>query len=116
MHGLVKILRILPLLWVSFRGFLWKLGYLILFYFILFIHHFFADYYLVCFDISLSRFNLPQRPLSELRPQKFPRVGDEEFAFNSCNEETDDQGEGDEEESANETDEDATERTPLLVN
>ena len=64
----------------------------------------------------LSRFNLPQRPLSDLRPQDFPRIGDEEFAFDSYDEETDDQGEEEEEETANETHEDATEQTPLLVN
>ena len=40
---------------------------------------------------------MPQRPLTELRPQKFPRIGDEEFAFDSYNEDTDDQGDEEEE-------------------
>ena len=35
------------------------------------------------------RFNMPWRSLSELRPQGFPRIGDEENAFNSLDEETD---------------------------
>ena len=33
---------------------------------------------------------MPQRSLIELRPQKFPRIGDEENAFNSYDEDTED--------------------------
>ena len=32
---------------------------------------------------------MPRRPLSELRPRDFPKVGDEENAFDSDNEDTD---------------------------
>ena len=34
---------------------------------------------------------MPRRPLSELRPQDFPKIGDEENAFDSDNEDTDDE-------------------------
>ena len=34
---------------------------------------------------------MPQRPLSELRPQDLPRIGDEEFAFDSYDEDTDEE-------------------------
>ena len=34
---------------------------------------------------------MPQRPLSELRPRDFPKIGDEENAFDSDNEDTDDE-------------------------
>ena len=53
---------------------------------------------------------MPQRPLSELRPQKFPRIGDEEFAFDSYNEDTN------EETSEPDDHSDAGEEIPLLEN
>ena len=34
---------------------------------------------------------MPKRPLSELRPRDFPKIGDEEDAFDSNNEDTDDE-------------------------
>ena len=49
---------------------------------------------------SPIRFNMPQKPLTELRPQKFPRIGDEEDAFNSYDEDTDDEGDEEEEDRA----------------
>ena len=36
-----------------------------------------------------SRFNMPHTPLSRLRPQKFPKIGDEEEAYDSDNEDSD---------------------------
>ena len=33
---------------------------------------------------------MPRTPLSQLRPEKFPKIGDEEFAFDSYDEETTD--------------------------
>ena len=53
---------------------------------------------------------MPQRSLSELRPQKFPRIGDEEFTFDSCDENTD------EEIPAPNDQPDATEEIPLVEN
>ena len=47
---------------------------------------------------------MPKRPLSELRPQDFPKIGDEENAFDSYNEDTDDECiEEDEEEKKDES-------------
>ena len=40
-------------------------------------------------SLHLSRFNMPQIPLADLRPQQFPRLGDEENEFDSNNEDTD---------------------------
>ena len=60
---------------------------------------------------------MPQRPQNELRPQKFLKIGDEENAFHSYDEYTDDQGEEEERVQDDKVNrEDATERTPLLVN
>ena len=38
-----------------------------------------------------DRFNMPRHPLSELRPGDFPKIEDEENAFDSYNEDTDDE-------------------------
>ena len=38
-----------------------------------------------------NRYNMPRIPLSELRPKKFPKIGDEEFAFDSYDEDTDEE-------------------------
>ena len=35
------------------------------------------------------RFDLPRHPLAHLRPKDFPKIGDEEFVFESDNEDTD---------------------------
>ena len=34
---------------------------------------------------------MPRTPLSELRPKQFPKIGDEEFAFDSYDEDTDEE-------------------------
>ena len=37
---------------------------------------------------------MPRTPLSQLRPEKFPKIGDEEFAFDSYDEDTDEETAG----------------------
>ena len=53
---------------------------------------------------------MSRTPLSELRPQDFPKIGDEENAFDSYNEDTDNQGE-EERINNNEHDEDEEHET-----
>ena len=43
------------------------------------------------------RFNMPHTPLSRIRPNDFPKVGDEEFEFDSHNEDTEGEETQDEE-------------------
>ena len=39
---------------------------------------------------------MPHTPLSHLRPRDFPKIGDEEFAFDSLNEDTEEEIEDEE--------------------
>ena len=39
---------------------------------------------------------MPHTPLRQLLPDKFPRLGDEEFGFDSENEDTDNENDGEE--------------------
>ena len=41
---------------------------------------------------------MPHTPLSHIRPHDFPKVGDKEFEFDSCNEDTEGEETQDEEE------------------
>ena len=46
---------------------------------------------LLNFKIFCSRFNMPHNPLTKLKPREFPKIGDEENAFNSYDEDTDEE-------------------------
>ena len=59
---------------------------------------------------------MPHSPLSKLRPGEFPKIGDEEDAFDSCDEDTDaepepEHAEGD---SPSENEENENEEATLL--
>ena len=43
------------------------------------------------FTLFRLRFNMPHSPLTKLRPREFPKIGDEEDAFNSYDEDTDEE-------------------------
>ena len=70
----------------------------------------------------LSRFNMPHSPLGRLRPQEFPKIGDEEDAFDSYDEHTDEESEPEpepeqaEEEIRSEDEENEHEETTLISN
>ena len=49
----------------------------------------FSSMIMMCFH--RYRFNMPFSPLTRLRPRDFPKVGDEEDAFNSYDEDTDEE-------------------------
>ena len=59
---------------------------------------------------------MPHNPLGRLRPREFPTIGDEENAFDSCNEDTDEEPEQAEEEVPIEDEENEHEETTLVSN